>query len=118
MKNITVSVTDKTYADGRKWAAEHGTSISAAAEILIAKLPATTSDGDTGMLINRVRHQARVQDRAARTRAALEVSDKAPARRASDSAPRPRSIFRALSDFFKKHAETVQPKAAPIKSIS
>jgi hypothetical protein len=53
MKNITVSVTDKTYAAGRKWAA-----------------------------------------------------------------PPPRSIFRALSDFFKNHAETVQPKAVPIKSIS
>ena len=109
MKNITVSVTDKTYADGRKWAAEHGTSISAAAEILIAKLPATTSDGDTGMLINRVRRQARVQDRAARTRAALEVSDKAAARKAPHSARQPRSIFRALSNFFKRHAETVQP---------
>ncbi len=26
MKNITVSITEKTCAEGRKWAAEHGTS--------------------------------------------------------------------------------------------
>jgi hypothetical protein len=108
MRNITVSVSDKTYADARNWAAEHGTSISAAVEILMAKLPATTSDGDTGLLINRVRHQARVKDRAARMQAAPEISDKAAARRASESAPQPRSIFRTLSRFLKKHAETVQ----------
>jgi hypothetical protein len=69
MKNIAVSVTDKTYAGGRKWAA-------------------------------------------------LEVSDKAAGRRASQSAPQPRSIFRTLSTLLKKHAETVQPQAAPIKSTS
>ncbi|MGP8253582.1 MAG: hypothetical protein ACLQHF_16250 [Terracidiphilus sp.] len=118
MKNITVSVTDKTYAEGRKWAAEHGTSISAAVEILIAKLPATTSNENTGMVINRVRHQARVKDRAARMHAAPEISHKAAARKASDSAPQPSTIFRIFSNLLKKHAETVQPQAVPIKSTS
>jgi hypothetical protein len=69
MKNIAVSVTDKTCANGRKWAA-------------------------------------------------LEASDKAGGRRASQSAPQPRSIFRTPSNFLKKHAETVQPQAGPIKSTS
>jgi hypothetical protein len=84
----------------------------------MAKLPATTSNGDTGMLINRFRHLARVEDRAARMQAALEIPHKAAARKASESAPQPRSIFRTLSNLLKKHAETVQPKDAPIKSTS
>jgi hypothetical protein len=52
MKNIIVSVTDKTYAAGRKWAAEHGASISAAVEVLIANLPNIMSNENTGMKIN------------------------------------------------------------------
>ncbi len=118
MKNITVSVTDKTDACGRKWAAEHGTSISAAVEILMLKLPSMNSKGDTGLMINHVRHLARVEDRADRVQAALEISDKAAARKAPQSAPQPRSIIRTLSNFLKKHAETVQPKAGRIKSTS
>jgi hypothetical protein len=118
MKNITVSVSDRTYAIGRKWAAEHGTSISAAVEILIAGLPSTISHGDTGMVINRLRHQARLKDRAATTQAAPEISDNAAARKASEPIPQPRSIFRTLSNFFKNHAETVQPSSSRIKSTS
>jgi hypothetical protein len=109
MKNITVSVTDKTYAIGRKWAAEHGTSISAAVEILMLKLPSTTSNGETGLMINRVRHLARVEDQAARIHAALEISGKAAGRKASQSAPQARTIYRTLSDLLNKLSKTVQP---------
>jgi hypothetical protein len=118
MKNITVSVTDKTYAEGRKWAAEHGTSISAAVEILIGGLRSTTSHEDTGLIINRVRHLARVKDRASRMQADAEISHKAAARKSPESVSQPSSIIRILSNLFKNHAEAVQPPAAPTKSAS
>jgi len=39
MRNITVAVSDTAYRDARVWAARHDTSISAAVQYLIERLP-------------------------------------------------------------------------------
>jgi hypothetical protein len=118
MKSIAVSVTDIDYAEVRRRAAEHLTSSSAAVEIFMLKLSTTTSHGETALLVNRASRQARVNDRAARMQAAAEFSDKANGRKALESATQTSPIFRALPNFFKKHAEAVQPRAATIESTS
>lgn len=102
MKNITVSVSDKAYVAARAWAAVNCTSISAAVQVYIEKLPNVRTSPENLELINRTRQQARARDRADRNEAAAQ-SAQVPATRPSAA-----SVISMLRSFIKKHAETVR----------
>jgi len=65
MRNITVSVSDKAYQDGRIWAAAHGTSISAIVQHCIQNLPNLKFTGAAVMQMVRMKREALLKDEAA-----------------------------------------------------
>ena len=65
MRNITVSVSDKAYQDGRIWAAAHGTSISAIVQHCIQNLPNLKFTGAVVMQLVRMKREALLKDEEA-----------------------------------------------------
>jgi hypothetical protein len=58
MRNITVAVSDKTYAAARIWAATNQTSVSAIVQVLLDTLPTMPPIPDAGKRIAEARRLA------------------------------------------------------------